>query len=100
MNFPILLQQLSDFLNARWHSEHMQINQVHILGMSGLLGMDWDTFHSTCCGCHALDLLNMSGTVPGLSIKIWQLPTNCVVKALNSAGYSPASNGELASSRK
>jgi len=65
MTFPILLQQLSDFLSARRNSECMRIN--HILSMSDLLGRDWETFHSMCCGCHALGLLLMSGTAPGLS---------------------------------
>lgn len=58
VTFLILLQQLPDFLNARQHSEHMCRNHVPILGMSGLPVMDWGTFHSMCCGCHALDLIN------------------------------------------
>ena len=45
-----------------------------------------------CCSCLGLPQAS--------AFKIWQLPMNCVGKALNSAGYSPASSGELASYRK
>lgn len=88
MTFPILLQQLSGFLNARQHSKHMRINHVHKLGMSDLLGMDWEAFPQHVLWASCAGLTNHVWDCP----RPWHLKSGnslLTVKALNSAGYSP-----------
>lgn len=71
---PILLQQLSDFLNASLHSECMQINYVHT-GHVRFIGHAWETFNSMC---HMMDLLNMSETLRSQPLK----SVNCEAKTI------------------